>query len=275
MRIVICLIVFLSLTTACKAQKQEKIKGDKEVISVSNTIDKEFHVLEVGNNLNVTIAQANRNSYVLTTDKNLAEVVNFDVHNGVLKIHTSAKITGSKKLEVFLSFKEITEMVLNDDAEVASQGSLSADTFNLIGKESSKFDLDLKTENTSIILSKKSGGKIKLDSKEVSFNLGDRSDLKGKIEADNLTAQLSNSAKLDLDGKVKTAKIDLKGSADLKAKKLKASKVTLNASNNTDIYIHATKDLAIDTKGKSKVFVYGNPNIEVQGFTDKSRIIKK
>lgn len=275
MRIVLSIIVFLSLTMICKAQKQEKIKGDKEVISISNAIDKEFHVLEVGNNLNVTIAQANRNSYVLTTDKNLAEVVNFDVVNGRLKIHTSAKITGSKKLEVFLSFKEITEMVLNDDAEVATQGTLSAEIFNLIGKESSKFDLDLKTDNTSIILTKKSGGKLKLVSNEVSFNLGDRSDLKGKIDADNITAQLSKSAKLDLDGKVKTANFDLKGSADLKAKKLKAAKASLNASNNTDIFIHATKDLAIDTKGKSKVFVYGNPNIEVKGFTDKSRIIKK
>jgi len=275
MKKVLSLIVFLGLMTACMAQKPEKIKGDKDVVSVTNSIDKEFHVLEVNNNLKVTIAQSNRNSYVLTTDKNLAEVVSFDVLNGVLKIHTTAKITGSKKLEVFLSVKEITELILNDDAEVESQGELSSEMFSLLGKESSKFDLDLKTEDISIILSKNSGGKLKLKSKNVTVNLGDRSDLKGKLDADNLTVQLSKSAQMDMDGKVNTAIFNLKGSADLKGKKLKANTATLNAANNTDIYVHATKELVIDAKGKSKVYVYGNPKIEVKGLTDKSRIIKK
>lgn len=275
MKKVLSLIVFLGLMTACMAQKSEKIKGDKDVISVTNSIDKEFHVLEVNNSLKVTVAQSNRNSYVLTTDKNLAEVVNFDVLNGVLKIHTTAKITGSKKLEVFLSVKEISELILNDDAEVESQGELSSEMFSILGKESSKFDLDLKTEDINIILSKKSGGKLKLKTKNVSVNLGDRSDLKGQLDADNLTVQLSKSAQMDMDGKVNTATFNLKGSADLKGKKMKANTATLNAANNTDIYIHATKELVIDAKGKSKVYVYGNPNIEVKGLTDKSRIIKK
>ncbi len=275
MKVILSLIVFLGLTTACMAQKPDKIKGDKDVISISNSLDEEFHVVEVNNNLKVTIAQSNSNSYVLTSDKNLAEVVNFDVYNGVLKIHTTAKITGSKKLEVFLSVKEISELILNDNADVESQGVLSSDMFNVLGKESSKFDLDLKSQNTSIILSKNSGGKLKLKSKKVTVNLGDRSDLKGKIDADNLSAQLSKSAQLDLDGKVNTASFNLKNSADLKAKKMKANSAILNASNNTDIYVHATKDLIIDAQGKSKVFVYGNPKIEVKGLTDKSRIIKK
>ncbi len=275
MRKVLSLIVFLGLTTACMAQRPEKIKGDKDVISVTNSIDEEFHVLEVNNNLKVTVAQSNRNSYVLTTDKNLAKVVNFDVQNGVLKIHTTAKITGSKKLEVFLSVKEISELILNDDAEVESQGELSSEMFSLLGKESSKFDLDLKTENTSIILSKNSGGKLNLKSKEVTVNLGDRTDLKGKINADNLSVQLSKSAQMDMDGKVNTAMFNINGTADLKTKKMKTTNATLNASNNTDIYMHVTKDLVIDAKGKSKVFVYGNPKIEVKGLTDKSSIIKK
>ncbi|WP_186435027.1 GIN domain-containing protein [Gillisia sp. Hel_I_86] len=253
----------------------DKVKGDKDVVSVTNSIDEEFHVLEVNNNLKVTVAQSNKNSYVLTTDKNLADVVSFDVHNGVLKIYTTAKITGSKKLEVFLSAKGISEIILNDDAEVESRGTLSSDMFSLVGKESSKFDLDINTKNTSMILSKNSGGKLKLKSKEVSFNLGDRSDLKGKLDADNLTAQLSKSAQLDVDGKVNTAVFNLKNSADLKAKKLKAGTASLNASNNTDIYVHATKNLIIDAEGKSKVYVYGNPKIEVKGLTDRSRIIKK
>lgn len=268
-------LVFLFIAQISVAQKKEKIKGDKDVISVTNSLDKEFSILEISNNLKVTLAQSNKNNYVLTTDKNLAEVVSVEVVNGVLKLYTTAKITGSKKLEIFLSVKEVSTIVLNDDAELETQGTLSSDEFSFTGNESTKFDLDIESKNASIILTKNSGGKIDLKSKEVTMNIGDRADLKGKIRADNLTAQLSKSAQLDLDGKVDTANFNLKNSAELKAKKMKAGTASLNASNGTDIYIHATKNLVIDAEGKSKVFVYGNPKIEVKGLTDSSRIIKK
>jgi len=271
----ICFLFFILIAHISVAQKLEKIKGDKEVISVTNSIDKEFSILEISNNLKVTLAQSNKNNYVLTTDKNLAEVVSVEVINGVLKLYTTAKITGSKKLEIFLSVKEISTIILNDDAELETKGTLSSDIFSFTGNQSTKFELDIESKNASIILTKNSGGKIDLKSKEVTINIGDRSDLKGKISADNLTAQLSKSAQLDVDGKVNNANFNLKNSAELKAKKLKSGTAILNSSNNTDIYIHATKNLVIDADGKSKVFVYGNPKIEIKGFTNSSRIIKK
>ena len=271
----ICFLFFILIAHISVAQKLEKIKGDKEVISVTNSIDKEFSILEISNNLKVTLAQSNKNNYVLTTDQNLAEVVSVEVINGVLKLYTTAKITGSKKLEIFLSVKEISTIILNDDAELETQGTLSSDEFSFTGNESTKFDLDIESKNASFILTKNTGGKIDLKSKDVTINIGDRSDLKGKISANNLTAQLSKSAQLDVDGKVNNANFNLKNSAELKAKKLKSGTAILNSSNNTDIYIHATKNLVIDADGKSKVFVYGNPKIEIKGFTNSSRIIKK
>lgn len=56
---------------------------------------------------------------------------------------------------------------------------------------------------------------------------------------------------------------------------MKANTASLSASNNTDIFVHATKNLIIDTELKSKVFVYGNLKIELKGLPDRSRIIKK
>ncbi|RKS53091.1 putative autotransporter adhesin-like protein [Gillisia mitskevichiae] len=275
MKTKLCILLLLGFVQISVAQKTEKIKGDKDVISVSNTIDKEFSVLEISNNLKVTIAQSNKNSYVLTTDKNLAEVVNVEVTNGVLKMFTTAKITGSKKLEVFLSVKGISTIILNDDAELETQGTLSSDIFSFTGNQSTKFDLDIEAQNASIILTKNSGGKLDLKAKEVTVNISDRSDLKGKMDAENLSAQLSKSAEMDMDGKVNNAIFNLKNSAELKTKKMKARTAILNASNSADIYIHATKNLSIDIEGKSKVYVYGNPQIEVKGLTDRSRIIKK
>ncbi|CAM4133826.1 GIN domain-containing protein [Gillisia hiemivivida] len=271
----LCFIFFVCLAYLSVAQKKEKIKGDKEVISVSNSIDKEFSALEINNNLKVTLLQSKKNGYVLTTDQNLADVVSIEVENGVLKLHTTAKITGSKKLEIILSVKGISTIILNDDAELETQGTLSSDFFSFTGNQSTKFDLDIESKEGSIVLNKNSGGKINMQSKDVTVNISDRSDLKLKLDANNLSAQLSKSAQLDMDGKVNDAVFNLKNSAELKAKKMKARTAILNASNNTDIYIRATKNLVINAEGKSKVFVYGNPEIDLKGLTNSSRIIKK
>ena len=42
-----------------------------------------------------------------------------------------------------------------------------------------------------------------------------------------------------------------------------------------DVYVYAGKDLELFAEGKSNIYVYGDPKIEVKGLTDKSKIIKK
>jgi len=56
---------------------------------------------------------------------------------------------------------------------------------------------------------------------------------------------------------------------------MKANTASLSASNNTDIFVHATKNLIKEAEVKSKVFVYGNPKIELKDLPDRSRILKK
>ncbi|NNM23930.1 MAG: hypothetical protein HKO54_10280, partial [Flavobacteriaceae bacterium] len=49
----------------------------------------------------------------------------------------------------------------------------------------------------------------------------------------------------------------------------------LISSNSSDIYVRASKELKLYAQGKSYVYVYGNPEIVVDGLNDKSQIIKK
>ena len=65
------------------------------------------------------------------------------------------------------------------------------------------------------------------------------------------------------------------GSTDIKAKNLKTTNASLQASNSSDIYLYVSKELGIYAKGKSNIYVYGTPHITVDGLNDKSQIIKK
>lgn len=102
-----------------------------------------------------------------------------------------------------------------------------------------------------------------------------RSDLKAKFDTPNLKVNLENSADLKLDGSSNHAEYNLKDSSNLNAKKLKSQTAILNSKNRSDIHVDASKQIEIDAEGKSKIYVYGNPEINVKGLTDKSRIIKR
>ena len=105
--------------------------------------------------------------------------------------------------------------------------------------------------------------------------LNDNAFLKGDFVTDDLDLTVNKRADLDIKGDATNLKLTATGSSDIKAKKLRATYADLNASNSADIYVNATKELKVYTKGKSYVYVYGNPEIKIDGLNDKSKIIKK
>ena len=102
------------------AQKKEKIKGDKNVTTVTNGFEEEFNAIEISDNLKVNLTKSLQSSYTLTTDKNLQEVVQFTVNQGTLKIYTTSNIVKSKELNIVLRLRNIESILLKDDSELKS-----------------------------------------------------------------------------------------------------------------------------------------------------------
>ena len=86
------LLLVAIISTASFSQKKEKIKGDKDVTTVTNGFEKGFTAIEISDNLKVTLTSSLQNSYTLTTDKNLQDVIQFTVNEGLLKIYTTSNI---------------------------------------------------------------------------------------------------------------------------------------------------------------------------------------
>ena len=268
--------MILLLTFSCKAQKKDKIKGDREVISISEDIKDNFEKIEISDDINVTLQKGLRTSYILTADRNLIEEVEIEVKNGTLKIYTKSNIVSSKKLEVYLSLKSFNSIVVNDNAIVKSSGKFEIEYLKVTMNNSSKIDLDLNVEkSTEINLFDNSGGKLSLRSDDVLINMKNRTDLNAKLKSKNLEVNLEKSAAIKLDGEADDASYNVEDTSNLDAKKLKSRTAVLNSKNRTDIYINASKTIEITAEGKSKIYIYGNPTIKINGFVDKSRIIKK
>jgi hypothetical protein len=271
--IVILLVLFIG--SIGYSQSKDKIKGNREVVSESKDLEHKFNALEVADNITVTISRGNKNSYVLNTDENLVEEVQFMVMNNVLKIFTSKKISSFKELEVNLKVIGIDRIILRDDAKVKTDKKLSLDKILIDGNNSSKFDMEIEADELQINMRKNADGKIKFKAKNLQIEMEDRSDLKGKINVDNLKVSLKNKAQLTLSGDSKHSDFRLTNSADLDARKMDSKTAALFSSNNSDVNIRVSRKLEVTSEGKSKIYVYGKADVQLTGFTDKSKIIKK
>ena len=272
------ILIFLLATGLCTfsyAQKKPKIKGNKDVTQVIGDIPEDFNALEIDDGLKVNISQGVENSYSLNIDSNLAQVIQFFVVDSILKVYTTNKIVSSKKLEITLNVKGLEHLILKNDAEIIGEGPFNSERFYVSGYNSSRMDLDIRAEDVTITLHRNAGGKISVTSENTTIVMSDRTDLKAYAVSDNIRVTVNNSADLDLDGDAEYAAFNLKESSTLNARKMKVRSVDLYTSNKSDVYVNATKTLEVYAKGNSNVYVYGNPKLEIKGFTDKSKIIKR
>ncbi len=271
-KIVIVLSVLLCISVS--AQKKVKIKGDKDVTEIYRGLVP-FNQIEVSDGLEVNIMQATTEGYNLTTDFNLIEVIKLEVVDSVLKVYTTNRIVKSKKLDIQLTFLSLNKIILNKGSKVSGQSIMKLDNLELIGFDGSDFDLDLNSNELRLKMSGSSNGKLNLKGDAVLMNLEDNAYLKGSLSVENINLSIHKRADMKIEGNCDELQLTTTGSTDVKAKNLKATNATINASNTSDIYIYASKFLSIYAKGRSYIYVYGNPEIKVEGLNDKSRIIKK
>lgn len=275
MKSLIVVLALLGLGTLANAQKKPKIKGNKEVTEVVRKIDGTFNIIEVDDGLEVTLFQGNENNYVLKVDNNLIDVIDFSVFDNTLRIYTLFKITAKKKLDIQLTVRDVEQLILKNGAKVTSKKNIEAAKFYLTGYNSSRFDLNVKSDDVTVILHRNAGGKINIESDNATLVMNDRTDMKAYLVTDKLRVTLNASAELDTNGNVDDAYISLKGSSKFNARKMKISVADLYTSNSSDVYVNVNKNLELYAQGSSKIYVYGDPKIEIKGLTDKSKIIKK
>ena len=272
----ITLLLLLSIFSIVTfAQKKEKIKGDKNVTTVTNGFETGFSAIEISDNLKVTLTRSLQNSYTLTTDENLHDVIEFTVNEGLLKIYTTSNIVKSKKLDITLSLNNLEAIFLKDDAELKSDKVFDSNTITINAQNSSKFEMEVKANQANITILNDAKGKLKLHADQIAITMADKANLEADINTDATNASLSSSAKLRLDGNSDKVSFTTIDSAELDAKRLKVSSAEVSTKDKSELHIDARKNLTIDTRDKSKVFVYSEPRIDIKKFADRAEIIKR
>ena len=272
---IITSICVLFMLTSCGAQKKSKISGNKQVVTINKDIDELFDFIDIDDGLEVTVRQSNKDSYLLTADENLVGVITVAVRENTLYIATTKRITSSKKLNIYLNVNSFKGVNLKNGASLESDGLLNLSAFALTGHQDSSFELDLETESFEINLLDNSEGDVNVRTDEATIIMNGRSDLDCKLKTDELTIALEKNAELSLNGNADEAKITVNSSANLKAQRFEVDDAEINMADRANVSIEVSDNLTLFGKDKSTLNLYGSPELNVKGLSDKSSINKK
>ncbi|MFV8358147.1 GIN domain-containing protein, partial [Flavobacterium sp. XS1P32] len=134
--------------------------------------------------------------------------------------------------------------------------NVNASKFVLQSNDKSKTELNIKSDNTTIELSKNSS-------------------LKALITATNLKIDMYQKSDATLEGEATSAVIRLDNNASLTANKLTLKNADVTTESYSNCSVNVSTTVVIDAANKSEIQLVGTPKIEIRKFADEAKLIKK
>jgi len=202
----------------------ERIKGSGTIKTETRSVSA-FHAVAVDVPANVTLRQGALEGVTLTTDDNIAPLVETVVENGALKIRWARQNLSLdiKRLEIVVDAKTL------DAIAVHGSGQLRART--------------LKAGALHIAVD--GSGEMALDT----------------IEATSLKVAIHGDGELTVAGRVDTLDVAISGSGEIHAAKLESRRAQLALNGSAQATVWAKDDLTATIAGSGQISYYGTPRV--------------
>ena len=114
-----------------------------------------------------------------------------------------------------------------------------------------------------------------MNSQIANLELAENSNVDALINADTLNVDLYQRADAKIEGTLKHLKVRADNSTNFVGKDLTTSTAEVICEINSDVAIQVTKSLAIEASGNSEVYIYADPKITLNKFSDTAKLFKK
>jgi hypothetical protein len=271
----ITLFLLLFVSTLALAQKKEKIKGSKTVTIEQKEIG-DFNALEVSDNIEVYLDRGEKCGLKIEADDNLHDIITLDLSAKTLRIYTPKTATNYKKLIVRVTYtKELKRIVAKNDAIINALQEIQLDDIAIESYDNSILNLNVNSGKFSLKSSDKSKTELNLKSENATIELSKNTSLKALVSALELKCDLYQKSKAILEGDVTNAKIRLDNNALYTAYNLVLQNAELLAESYSNCSINVNTNISIDASGNSEIQLYGDNKIEMKRFTDNAVLSKK
>ncbi len=269
------LFAIFFFTSLAFAQDKEKIKGSK-VVTIEQKEIKDFESLEVEDNLEVFLIKGDKCGVEIEADDNLHDEIIFFENGGNLQISSKKEVTSSKKFSVRITYTDTFKMAMaKEKASITALSDISLNDFTFKTFDSAKIFANVVTKKFTLMANDKSKIELNLKSEETTIEMSKNAVLKALIASNAMKFDMYQKTSAVVEGDVIDLKLRLDNNADFTGKNLatKNSEITTEGYTNCSILV-STKAI-IDARGKSEIQLFGEQRIEIKNFLDSATLYKK
>lgn len=257
------------------AQESEKIKGDRNV-TIKQTYVDPFNTIKVGEDFEVELYYNSKPSVEIETDDNLHAHIKIEVIDSVLTFKSTADIKSRKELKIKVNYSDgFSHIEALDNGEVRSLTSLELSDASLKTTGSSRAYLNIKAKDFNFTSLDKAKVKLNLNATNTKIELSDNSKLDALVNSKETKVDLYQRANLDIEGTTENLLLTSDNNAQFNGQNFTSKTCTAICEFASDAYIEATESITIEASGASEVYLYANPKITINRFTDTAKLQKK
>lgn len=269
------LLLVLLVSAFALAQKSEKIKGSK-IVTIENKVIGDFDSLEVGDNIEVYLDRGEKSELKIEADDNLQSIIKIDLGSNTLRLSTSKIATNYKKLIVRVTYtKELKLITANDESIVNAIQEILLDDITFKAHNNSSLNLNVNSRNFFLQSDDKSKTELNLKSEITTIELSKNATLKALIASSELKCDLYQKSKATLEGDVTNAIIRLDNNSVFIGNNLVVKNAELLAESYSNCSINVNTNIIIDASGNSQIQIYGDQKIELKRFVDTPTLRKR
>ncbi|WP_367773863.1 DUF2807 domain-containing protein [Flavobacterium sp. WC2421] len=271
----IAVLLLLISTTITLAQSKEKIKGSKKVTTEQREIGP-FNTLEVEDNLEVYLEMGEKPEIKIEADDNLHDIISIDLRGNTLRVYTRKEAIRYKKLIVKITYtKDLNFVTSKNDVAINAIQEVQIDTITFKSFDNSQLFLNVNSKDFLLESNDKSKVELNLKSENSKIVLSQSASLKSLIATQNLISDLYQKSEAKIEGSAMNALIRIDSNSKLTANKLTVKNIDLTAEGYAECSVNAETNIVIAASDKSEVDLYGDPKIEMKKFTDEAKLLKK
>ncbi len=264
--------IFLLLITNVFAQK---IKGSRAV-TTSPRETAAFETIEVDNGFDIFLTYGDHCAIEIEADDNLHELIKTDLSAGNLRISISQELSSYKKLSLKITYtSDLKIITCTDDSSITGLEDIVLADFTFKNSGSSKIYAVVKAPVFTMISSGKAKAEINLTSEKSNIQLSKNATLKALISSKELVFDMYDKSSAEIEGDITNLTLRLDHNSKFTGKNLTAINATIVAEGYSSSSIHITTKAKVEASSKSEIEFYGDPQFEIIKFLDSAKLSKK
>lgn len=271
----IAIFLIVLSTTLTLAQKKDKLKGSR-IVTIENKEVGNFQALEVEDNIEVNLERGEKNNIKIEADENLHDIISFDLKDNTLRIYTTKEAVNYKKLIVRVTYNSDLNLVTSkNEATINAIEEIQLDEITFKTFDYSKLFLNVNTKKFILQADDKSKTELNLKSENTIIQLSKNAALKSLISTVDLTIDLYQKSNATLEGNVTNAILRLDNNSTLTGNKLNVKNADVITESYSNCSLFVDTNVIIDAADKSEIHLFGSPKIEMRQFSDEAKLFKK